>query len=244
MTQDQKVTVGYLAPYSGNDAFFDNVKPLVPSNITLEIEALDLVEGTLTSLVGKEQLGVERAQAIFERHPAWRGAVLVGAPVQLYAPGLPGSIRNSTSIPVTTALEASIAGLKALGAHRVMLMTPFDGPLNEMVRGFLSERGIESVLGSPPTADFRTAANVGPDDIYKLVTDGLAQAGEVDAIYFQAAILDPLPVLERMEADFKLPIVASASSMLWHILSLLGERHPVEGKGGGRLYREWPALKD
>jgi len=39
MTQDQHITVGYLAPYSGNGAFFDNVKPLIPGNITLEIEA-------------------------------------------------------------------------------------------------------------------------------------------------------------------------------------------------------------
>ncbi len=243
MAEQQNTTVGYLAPYSSSGGgFFDNVRPLVPEGVTLEIEALDLVEGPLTSALGKEGLGLERALRIVESHPAWQGAVLVGAPIQLYLPGLSESIRNSVSIPVTTALEASIAGLKALGVGRVLLMTPFDGPLNELVRAFLAERGIDAVSGPQPTDDYRDAANVGTDDIYALVEEGLAQAGEVEGIYFQAAILDPLPILERMEADFNLPIVASASSMLWHILSLLGHRHRVEG--GGRLYREWPALKD
>jgi len=46
--------------------------------------------------------------------------------------------------------------------------------------------------------------------------------------------------LDAMEAELKVPVVASNAAMLWHILSKLGERHPMSGYG--KLLAAWPAL--
>jgi maleate cis-trans isomerase len=43
-----------------------------------------------------------------------------------------------------------------------------------------------------------------------------------------------------MEAELKLPIVASNPAMLWVILSKLGLRYHIQGHG--KLLSEWPAL--
>ncbi|MET0503425.1 MAG: hypothetical protein ABW172_18040, partial [Candidatus Binatia bacterium] len=59
-------------------------------------------------------------------------------------------------------------------------------------------------------------------------------------IYFQGALLDPLKVLDKLEADLKAPIVASNPAMLWFVLSKLGLRYEIAGYG--RLLRSWPRL--
>jgi maleate cis-trans isomerase len=62
----------------------------------------------------------------------------------------------------------------------------------------------------------------------------------VDAIYFQGAVLDPLKVIETLEQDTELPVVASNPAMLWFILSQLGRRYSIDGHG--KLLRQWPAV--
>jgi len=68
----------------------------------------------------------------------------------------------------------------------------------------------------------------------------LAEYPDVDAIYFQGALLDPLPILEKMEAQLSLPIIASNPAMLWVILAKLGLEYQITGYG--KLLSQWPSL--
>ena len=61
-----------------------------------------------------------------------------------------------------------------------------------------------------------------------------------DAIYFQGATMDPLPILQRLEDALALPVITSNTSMVWNLLSRLGLKYTVEGYG--RLLAQWPAL--
>jgi maleate isomerase len=63
---------------------------------------------------------------------------------------------------------------------------------------------------------------------------------DADAIYFQGALLDPLPVLDRLEAELKVPIVASNPAMLWFVLSKLGLSYRIAGYG--QLLSSWRSL--
>ena len=236
----ETTSVGFLSPVSASSPHFADFNRFVPDGVTVGIGALELVEGPLTSLQGKEDVGVERSERLVGENPDWRSAAILGAPVQLYNPGMAQKVRDRVSIPITTALEASIAALKAFGVSKILLMTPFDESLNVMCRAFLSGAGIAATSGPQPTPYYRDAQNLGPDEVYRLTAEGMANAGGVEAIYFQGAILDPLPIMERLEADMQAPIVASNPAMLWHLLSLVGQRHSVPN--GGRLLAEWPAL--
>ena len=68
----------------------------------------------------------------------------------------------------------------------------------------------------------------------------LAQYPDVDAIYFQGALLDPIPILESLENELKIPIIASNPAMLWVILSKLGRQYQITGYG--KLLASWPKL--
>ena len=78
-------------------------------------------------------------------------------------------------------------------------------------------------------ANIGEAGRLGPAAVYDLTRQALAEVGSVDAIYFQGAVLDPLPVLQQIENDLKITAVASNPAMLWEILSQLGVRAPIQG---------------
>ena len=70
----------------------------------------------------------------------------------------------------------------------------------------------------------------------------MAEQSQVDAIYFQGAVLDPMDCLEQMERELNLPVVASNPAMNWYMLSKLGLKHPRTGYG--KLLSSWPPLPD
>ena len=81
---------------------------------------------------------------------------------------------------------------------------------------------------------------LGPDTVYELATRAWEANRGLDTIYFQGAVLDPLPVIEQLERELGRTIVASNPAMLWYILSRLGRTYHIEGHG--QLLRDWPAL--
>jgi maleate cis-trans isomerase len=55
-------------------------------------------------------------------------------------------------------------------------------------------------------------------------------------------VLDPIRVLEKLETDLGITVVASNPAMLWYVLSRLEFSYPISGYG--RLLREWPKLTE
>ena len=51
--------------------------------------------------------------------------------------------------------------------------------------------------------------------------------------------MDPLPIIQRLENQLKIPVIASNPAMFWNVLSKLGVKDSV--KGYGRLLDDWPA---
>ena len=62
-----------------------------------------------------------------------------------------------------------------------------------------------------------------------------------EAIYFQGATMDPLPIIQKIENRLGIPVVTSNTAMLWHLLSKLQLKHAISGYG--KVLREWPALR-
>ncbi len=121
-------------------------------------------------------------------------------------------------------------------------MTPFDEPLNRLIREQLRRSDIQAVSPKELLSHYTDALKMSPDQVYKLTEKALSEAGKVDAIYFQGAVLDPLKNLEKMEKDFRSLIIASNPAMLWSILSQLGLTYRI--RGYGRLLAEWPKFRD
>ena len=136
------VSLGFLSANSrGHSAHYDDFLRLVPEEAEVQIIPLNLWQNSLYDLEGKTREHIERTTALVAEH-GWDGIALMGAPMQVQNPEHVEQLRSLLSIPATTALESGAAAVKAFGARRILLLTPFDDGLNAMLREFLTGQGL------------------------------------------------------------------------------------------------------
>lgn len=239
MAQDP-CTVGFVSPGPATWPHYKSLVPLLPGDIRFDYQGLDLYGTALAEIAGKRAEIVARVAALAGER-GWSAAVVIGAPTEVYNPGLHGELKSALAIPVTTALAASVAALKVYRASRLLLLTPFEDNLNRLIVAYLSGAGFE-VAAPHPFAELRAAESLAPEAVHALAVRCFREnpPGEpaYDAVYFQGAVLDPLPVLERIEHDLDTTAIASNPAMVWDILTQLNRRCAVSGYG--RLLAEWP----
>ncbi len=240
MNANSKIHIGLLSPEGTNSGHFRNLEKLLPREIQFSIEGLQLARSSRYELAGKTDVIIERARQ-FVKKLSLQGLIVTGAPVAILNPGVESQVSQAVGIPVVTAVSSAIAALKALGLNKLVVMTPFDVPMNEKLTGELERSGL-TVLACPPFKDptFGASSKVGPQEIAANTYAAFAAAGSADAIYFQGARLDPLPVIAELEEKLAVPVIASNPAMLWHILSRLNA--PCSISGHGKLLKHWPPL--
>ena len=240
MVAQRRTTIAFLSGRgtSGTKSrHYNGLLALVPEGVDLQTEGLSLWHESHRPQAELVDEYVQRAVALVEERQ-WDAIALPVAPNELLYPEAIQRIREAVSIPVTTALEASVAAMRALSMGRPLLLTPFDALLNERLAAFLKRLKIEPVLPAKFFTSIEAAAAATPNEVFALAKRELAAASGVDGVYFQGGRLDPVTVLERMEHELRTTVIASNPAMLWHILTKLGLTFHIEG--GGRLLCEWP----
>lgn len=237
MANETHIRIGWLGPSLPTSSHIKKFLNLVPPSVEVVYEQLVLHDGVLKDVQGKTSLIVERA-AQFASREKLAGVIFPGAPREVYNPGLFDAFSAALKIPVATALRASAMALQTFAARRVLLLTPFDAALNGLIRDFLA--GFEIAASSPNEMlrHYTDALKMTAEDVVAYARRAIAEQSQVDAIYFQGAVLDPMDCLETMEQELMLPVVASNPAMNWYMLSKLGLKHPLSGYG--RLLRDWP----
>jgi len=229
--------IGFVSPGPATWPHYDGFMKLVPDFVEFDFQGLGLFGQSLYEITGKKAEVVRRVTELAGKKK-WHAVILIGAPTEVMNPGLFAALKAAMRIPVTTALTASVHALQLYHAKRVLLLTPFETCLNGMIEEYMTEAGF-SVRAPKSFANIGEAGRLGPAAVYDLTRQALAEVGPVDAIYFQGAVLDPLPVLQQVENDLKTTAVASNPAMLWEILSQLFRRAPIQGYG--KLLAEWPS---
>jgi len=239
MSDTQQARIGWLGPSVPSSSHIKKFLNLVPANVEVLYEQLVLHDGVLNDVQGKQDLIVSRAVQ-FADNQKLDGLIFPGAPREVLNPTLFDAFSAALKIPVATALRASAAALKTFSAKRVLLLTPFDASLNQLIRNFLGQ--FEIVANSPAEIlrHYTDALKMTPDDVIAYARRAMAQQDRIDAIYFQGAVLDPMDCLDQMERELNVPVVASNAAMNWYMLSKLGLKHPLSGFG--KLLSAWPVL--
>lgn len=238
MAETMKAKIGFVSGGAAAMPHYASFLPLIPSEIKLEHAGLELYRESLYQIADKKEVIVRRVQE-FVRNNNWDGVILTAAPTEVLNPGLFDDLKATLSVPFTTALHACVTALNVYSAKRVLLLTPFDEKLNELICGHLDTKGI-SAVAPHPFAELGVPKGMTPDEVFALTKQCLNPADPVDAIYFQGAVLDPIKVLGKIETELGLTVIASNPAMLWYVLSKLNLAYPISGYG--RLLREWPAL--
>ena len=138
-------------------------------------------------------------------------------------------------IACTTPITAAMAALKALGATRIALLTPYMDAINQRMRRFIEDRGVAvPVMGSFNHENDLEVARIAPASIEAAALE-LGRDTRVDAVFVACTNLRLAGFVEALEAELGKPVTSSNHALAWHALRLAGYTEPVAGHG--RLMR-------
>ena len=241
MPPTARARVGFIGSSAPSSPHHETFRAFIPKDIDFTFVQEEGAGASLYEARGKLDQLVRQTVEMTERL-GWDGVIISGAPKEVLNPGMWERLSDAVRIPVATALRSSVAALKVFSAKRILLMTPVDDELKKMYRDFLAGFGIEAVYPPQTLRAHTEAQKLTPGDVESMTRKAFAEQSSVDAIYFQGALLDPLKVLEKIEIELKVPVVASNPAMLWFVLSKLALSYNIAGYG--RLLASWPALPE
>lgn len=138
-------------------------------------------------------------------------------------------------IAVTTPIGAAIAAMKALGARRIALLTPYIDRINRMMRDYLQSRGIGvPVMGSFNHEQDNEVARIDAESLRGAALE-IGRHPEVDGVFVACTSLRVAGLVEGLEAELGKPVTSSNHAMAWHALRLAGVGDALPGRG--RLFR-------
>lgn len=133
-------------------------------------------------------------------------------------------VRAATGLPSVTTIDAVLAALRAVGAARPALFTPYPAEVVRAEVHHLAAEGFEVACerGRPCTTPAEQAA-IEPSAWLDEVGAALPElrASGADAVLLSCAGARVAPVIDRIELVTGLPVVASNQALLWHCLRTL-----------------------
>lgn len=240
MDSTRALCIGILSPATPNRPHFKSLDNILPAGVSIAHEGLGLLGESYRDLAGKQDVIIGRALQLVGKHKV-EGLMLTGGFVTLFNPSIESKVAEAIGLPVASAVSSAVAALTAFGAKSALLMTPFDRASNESIKTHVDNLGFALHLG--PSFDNRmpgTSLNLSPDQLFELVAESFKK-NPAQAIYFQGATMDPLPIIQRIEDALAVPVITSNTAMIWNLLSKLGLTYSV--KGHGKLLLDWPKLR-
>jgi maleate isomerase len=144
---------------------------------------------------------------------------------------LAGRIRAETGIPCATSSRAIVDGLRALGARRLSLASPYAPWLNERLQQYLAADGFE-VLAMQGLAT-EAHSTITRERILALVDEVMRP--QTEAIFISCSNFRTLEIIGGIEQKYGKPVVTSNASMMWQMLRLMDDKRDVPG--AGRLFK-------
>ena len=147
------------------------------------------------------------------------------------------SIREATGQPGTTTTTSAIRAMKALGVKKIALCSPYK-LRNAKLEEFVEAHGFEVVGSVGMSADLTEIHRMPSEVSYRLGRDAVRAAPGAEALYMAGGRLRVLDVIQELEDDIKIPVIASTPAVVWEMTSHFGATKPLDGFG--RLLSEYP----
>jgi len=140
------------------------------------------------------------------------------------------TIRSATGRQATTTGTALLEALAALGARRLVSLSPYMEEATARETAFLEEAGLEIVrersLNLPGSDEYLA---VTPDDWLRLIEE--ESDASADAYLLSCTNIHSLDIIEEAERRTAKPVVASNQATLWTALRMCGLEDEVPGLG-------------
>ncbi|MFV2198560.1 arylmalonate decarboxylase [Nocardiopsis sp. LOL_012] len=196
----------------------------------------DVFESFLRDLRGQVESAIESVMTCEPDH------LIMGMSAETFWGGAEGNarfeqwVRDASGTGVTSGARACDAALKAVGARRIGVITPYQSVADEEVRRFFTEIGYDVAdvrgLKCPSATAIAGVAEHEVEAAFRAV-DGEG----VDALVQAGTNLPAVAVADRLERELDKPVIPINAATAWHALRTRGITDPVDG--AGRLLREF-----
>jgi maleate isomerase len=224
-----RVRLGMLLP-SSNTVAEPQIAAMLPAGVALNVTRLRL-RGNSDHLAMLDKL--EEAVGLMDDCGVDR-LVFHCTAVSMHSPEIPGEITRRvaavTQIPLTITSEAILAALRALGATKIVLVTPYNQATNDREVSFLAHHGITVLRerGLNCASGIEMGA-VEPETWYR---ETLALRGDdADAYFLSCTTIRSADVIDRLERELGKPVLTSNQAMLWQALRDTGINDRIHGFG-------------
>ncbi|MBN9734919.1 MULTISPECIES: maleate cis-trans isomerase [unclassified Pseudonocardia] len=182
-------------------------------------------------------MNAQRERCVDELADARVDALLYACLVALMAQG-PGehqrvekAVREQIDAVVLSSAGALVEGLRALGARRIALVTPYLRPLAEQVVAYLEAEGFTVVDWAALEVGDNAEVGCIPGDRVLTAARGLDLTG-ADALVISACVQMPsLDLVAPAEEEFGLPVLSAATAGAYTLLTHLGLEPVLPGAG-------------
>ena len=122
----------------------------------------------------------------------------------------------------TTPITAAFAAFDAFKAKRIGVLTPYPAAVNQIVAGYIADRGYHvPVFGSFNSDRDTEVARITPQSIEQGVREIIRHA-DVDAIFVSCTSVRLMQACASLEKNLGIPLTSSNHAMAWHALRLAG----------------------
>ncbi|MCE2950420.1 MAG: maleate cis-trans isomerase [bacterium] len=142
------------------------------------------------------------------------------------------ALTRATGIPTVTSSAAIVRAMRALGASRISVASPYEPWLNARLKTYLEAAGFTVVamkgLGTQAHGSIST-------EVVRALALEVVRP-ETEAVFISCSNFRTLDILAQVEQETGRPVVTSNQAALWGTLRAIGDRRALPG--GGRLFGE------
>jgi maleate isomerase len=234
-----RARIGYTSPPAVTETFPYEFYAMVPKGVTLALTTLNIVHMSRDELEEGARMNLRSARLLADARVDV--IVLGGVPLNL-ALGLDGlqaemrALEEESGIPVTSSLTAQVNALKALGAQRLGVGTPFD-QTHDIYGDYLRHHGFEMAARQGAGRKVMNLAVADDTMAWDLARRLLDSDSGIDTLYYPAPHWGIVETIEPMEREFGVNVVTSVQAIVWEALRKAGIADPIAGYG--RLLRDY-----
>ncbi len=138
--------------------------------------------------------------------------------------------KGAPNAKATSLITSVIQALKAIGARRIAVATPYLDEVNQREVEYLENAGFEvmQISGLQLEKD-SDMIRVSPEFLedFALKSD----TADSDALFVSCGALRTLDTVDQLERKLGKPVVCSNQAMIWHVLRLAGVDDRMDGYG-------------
>lgn len=141
-------------------------------------------------------------------------------------------------VPVFTSSSSQVDAMRALGVKRIVGVTYTTSDLESTFAQYFAACGLEVLGFHSLPLPLNEAGKTAPEEIYAHTRNAVRQHPQADGVYMLGSGWRALDIVDLLEQDLQMPVIAAVPVRVWAIQRAFGVRQ--KRQGFGRLLAELP----